>query len=56
MSENIFGETASFNMICSCRELEGVEGLKEIESPHDPHPSAPQSRPAWQYSINMTQG
>jgi FkbM family methyltransferase len=56
MSENIFGETASFNMICSCRELEAVEGLKEIKSPHGPHPSAPQSRPAWQYSINMTQG
>ena len=55
MSENIFGETASFNMICSCRDLEAVKGLKEIKSPHDPHPAAQKSRPAWQYSINMTQ-
>jgi FkbM family methyltransferase len=55
MSENIFGETASFNMICSCRQLEAVEGLNEITSPDDPHPAAPRRQPAWQYSINMTQ-
>jgi FkbM family methyltransferase len=45
VKENIYGITASFNMICAHEHHDAMGGLVEIKSPDDPHPLAPWSRP-----------
>jgi FkbM family methyltransferase len=54
VKDNVYGETASFNMFC-CRESHpAAAGLVEINSPDDPHPLAPAPQPmraGLQYTI-----
>jgi len=57
IKDNIYGNTASFNMVCACQDHELFKGLVEIKSPDETHPAAP--RPAQsrlQYTINQPRG
>ena len=41
IAHNLYGDVASFNMLCCPEAYEATAGLIEIKSPADPHPLAP---------------